>query len=201
MKTSRSGWILTALVTLLPAVAWAQEPDSTWRLIRPEGVDRASALVDSVYIDRQLPAGTIDAGDFAAYLMARLGATRLPPDFNYRVAIDSTQIRLAGTLGDLPPEARRSLSQLMMLFPPDSRLEAQITLQQAGAQAVRFHLNAVSIRGQPVPEMILQPLLANVGTQYPALTRTGRDLYVQIPDGATMKLVDSGVQVVGPPAR
>lgn len=188
------------LLTLLPASAWAQDADSTWKVIRSEGVLRASALVDSVFVDRQLTSATVDGGDFAAYLMARLGATRLPPDFNYRVAIDSTQIRLGGTLSELPPEARRSLSQLMMLFPPDSRLEARITLHGAGKQAVRFHLDAVSIRGLPVPESILQPVMTNIGTQYPALTATGRDLYVQVPDGATMQLVPGGVRLAGPPA-
>jgi hypothetical protein len=201
VRLTRPGWLATLLLTLLPAVAWAQEPDSSWKIIRSEGVLRASALVDSVFVDRQLPAATVDGGDFAAYLMARLGATNLPPDFNYRVAIDSTQIRLGGKLSELPPEAKRSLSQLMSFFPPDSRLEAQITLHGAGKQAVRFHLNAVSINGTGVPEMILQPLLTNIGRQYPALTATGRDLYVQVPDGATIQLVDGGVRLVGPPPR
>jgi hypothetical protein len=189
------------LLTLVPAVSWAQEPDSTWKLIRPDGVPRASSLVDSVFVDRQLPTTTVDGGDFAAYLMARLGATNLPTDFNYRVAIDSSQIRIGGKLSELPPEARRSLSQLMMLFPPDSRVEARITLQGAGKQAVRFHLDAVSIRGLPVPESILQPVMTNIGRQYPALTATGRDLYVQVPEGATMQLGNGVVRLVGPPAR
>lgn len=189
------------LLTLVPAVGWAQEPDSSWKIIRSEGVLRASAQVDSVFVDRQLPSAMVDGGDFAAYLMARLGATQLPPDFNYRVAIDSTQIRIGGRLSELPPEARRSLSQLMVLFPPDSRLEARITLQVAGKVAVRFHLDAVSIRGLPVPETILQPVMTSIGKQYPALTATGRDLYVQVPEGATMQLVDGAVRLVGPPAR
>lgn len=201
MKISGRGWILLLFLTLLPAVAWAQEPDSTWKVIRPEGVSRASALVDSVFVDRQLPTATVEGGDFAAYLMARLGATNLPPDFNYRVAIDSTQIRIGGKLSDLPPEARRSLSQLMMLFSPDSRLEARITLHSAGKVAVRFHLDAVSIRGLPVPETILQPVMTNIGRQYPALTATGRDLYVQVPERATMQLVAGGVRLTGPPAQ
>lgn len=189
-----------ALLVMAPAVTTAQEPDSTWKIIRPEGVFRASALVDSVYVDRQLPMATVDGGDFAAYLMARLGATNLPPDFNYRVATDSSQIRLGGKLSDLPPEARRALSQLMMLFSPDSRLEARITLHGAGKEAVRFHLDGVSIRGIPVPESILQPVLTNVGRQYPALTATGRDLYVQVPARATMQLIAGGVRLTGPPA-
>ncbi len=201
VKTARRILLPLMFITALPAVSWAQTPDSSWKVIRSEGVLRASALVDSVFVDRQLPAATVDGGDFAAYLMARLGATNLPPDFNYRVATDSTQIRLGGKLSELPPEAKRSLSQLMSFFPPDSRLEAQITLHGAGKQAVRFHLNAVSIGGTAVPEMILQPVLTNIGRQYPALTATGRDLYVQVPDGARMQLIDGGVRLIGPAAR
>lgn len=199
MIIARRFWSALLLLTLLPAAAWAQEPDSSWKLIRPDGVARASALVDSVFVDRQLPAAPVDGGDFAAYLMARLGATNLPPDFNYRVATDSTQIRIAGNLSDLPPEARRALSQLLMLFSPDSRVEVRITLFGAGKQAVRFHLDAVSIRGIPVPESILQPVMTNIGRQYPALTATGRDLYVQVPERATMQLVTGGVRLAGPP--
>lgn len=198
MRTIRFALLL---LTLVPAVSYAQESDSSWKIIRKEGVLRASALVDSVFVDRQLPSATVDGGDFAAYLMARLGATNLPPDFNYRVAIDSSAIRIGGKLSELPPEARRSLSQLMMLFSPDSRLEARITLSGAGKQAVRFHLDAVSIRGLPVPESILEPVMTNIGRQYPALTATGRDLYVQVPDGATMRLVAGAVRLIGPPAR
>lgn len=193
--------LLAAMLLLMaPAVTHAQEPDSSWKVIRKEGVSRASALVDSVYIDRQLPTATVDGGDFAAYLIARLGATELPPDFNYRVAIDATQIRLSGRLSDLPPDAQRSLSQLLMVFPPDSKLEAQITLHPAGAQAVRFHLASVKVRGVPVPESILGPVMANVGRQYPALTATGRDLLVQIPERAGMALVSGGVRLTAPPS-
>ncbi len=192
--------LLAIMALTLSSSAAAQTPESTWKVIRPDGVARASALVDSVYIDHHLKEAVVDGGDFAAYLMARLGAANLPPDFNYRVAIDPTEIRLSGRLSELPPEAQRSLSQLLMVFPADSKLEAQITLHRAGPQAVRFHLAGVRVRGIPVPETILTPVMNNIGNQYPVLTSTGRDLLVQVPERAAMTLVPGGVRLTAAPA-
>jgi hypothetical protein len=174
-------------------------PDPVWKPIGPEGVLRASALVDSVFVDHQLGRATVDGGDFAAYLMARLGASNLPRDFGYRVAIDTSGIRIGGRVADLPPEARRALAQLIMILPADTRLEAQIALQSAGREAVRFHLQGATIHGIPVPETLLQPMMAQVGRQYPALTGSGRDLLVQVPLGGRVELVPGGVRLTGPP--
>lgn len=179
--------------------AQTDEPAETaWKPIAGTGVLRASALVDSVYIDRLLPAATVDGGDFAAYLMARLGLRPFPEDFNFRVAVDTALIRIGGRIRDLPAEARQALSQLVMLLPPDTEIEALVELQRAGREAVRFHLARAKLNGIPVPETFLQPMLSSVGRQYPALTETGRDLLVQIPDGATMRLEEGGVRLTGP---
>ncbi len=168
--------------------------------ITAEGVYRASAAVDSVYIDRLLPAATVSGGDFTAYLMARLGIRRLPPDFRYRVAVAGSQIRIGGRVSELPAEARAALNPLVVWLAPEAWLEAQVELVPAGREAVRFHLRSASVEGIPVPEPVLASVMAGVGEQYPALTKTGRDLLVQIPPGAAMRLVDGGVTLVGPPA-
>lgn len=173
-------------------------PDSSWQAITGEGVLRASAVVDSVYIDRLLPAATVSGGDFTAYLMARLGIRRLPPDFHYRVAVDSTQIRIGGRVSELPAEARAALHPLVTWLAPEAWLEAQVELLPAGREAVRFRLRSARVKGMPIPEAVLAPVLAGVGEQYPALTRTGRDLLVQIPPGAAMRLVPGGVELIGP---
>lgn len=185
-------------LTLLGRSLTAQSPTTDPRPISPEGVVRASAMVDSVFIDRQLPRATIDGGDFAAYLMARLGARNLPPDFAYTVVIDTSLIRIGGTIAELPREAREALSQVVLLLPPDTRLEAQIEVARAGREAVRFHLRTATVQGVPIPEPFLAPTMANIGRQYPALTATGRDLYVQVPAGATISLDPSGVILIGP---
>ena len=194
---------LRALVPLLliaaplPAQGSA---DSTWRPITADGILRASALVDSVYIDRQLPRARVDAGDFAAYLLARLGAGALPADFGYRVTMDTLSARIGGRAMDLPDLAKQSLSQLVMFLPPQTWLEADIRLLPAGTAGLRFHLERASVQGIPVPEAVLTPLLASVGRQYPALTASGRDLYVQIPSGARMEL-EPGAVLLTAPAR
>ena len=176
----------------------AQQGDSAWRPIATEGVLRASAIVDSVFVDHQLRRATVDGGDFTAYLMARLGIQTLPPDFGFRVLADSSMIRIGGRISDLPSEARRALAQLVMVLPPSTRLEAQVTLLPAGRQATRFHLHGATVQGIPVPDALLNSMMRNVGQQYPALTETGRDLFVQVPTGGKMVLQPGGVQLTAP---
>jgi hypothetical protein len=188
---------LAAALRAVPQLA-AQQADPAWEPIATEGVLRASALVDSVYVDRQLRQATVDGGDFTAYLMARLGIRTLPPDFGYRVLVDSTMIRIGGRIADLPPDARRALAQLVLVLPPATRLEAQMILLSAGREAVRFHLAGATVQGIPVPQSVLDPLMASVGRQYPALTETGRDLFVQVPPGGKMALVAGGVRLTAP---
>jgi hypothetical protein len=176
----------------------AQQGDSTWKPIATEGVLRASAIVDSVFVDQHLKQATVEGGDFTAYLMARLGIPTLPPDFGFRVRVDSSMIRIGGRISDLPAQAKQALAQLVMVLPPSTRLEAQVTLLPAGKQAVRFQLNGATVQGIPVPEAVLNSMMRNVGQQYPALTETGRDLFVQVPTGGRMTLVPGGVQLTAP---
>lgn len=176
----------------------AQQGDSAWKPIASEGVPRASAIVDSVFVDHRLRQAAVDGGDFTAYLMARLGILTLPPDFGFRVLVDSKLLRIGGRISDLPSEARQALAQLVMLLPAGTRLEAQVTLVPAGRQAVRFHLSGATVQGIPVPETVLNSMMRNVGQQYPALTETGRDLFVQVPEGGKMTLTSGAVLLTGP---
>ncbi len=194
-------WPLLALLLAaapLGAQAPAPPPDSVWQEITAAGVFRASATVDSVYIDRHLRTARVEGGDLAAYLMARLGLRQFPDTFGFRVQVDTGQIRLAGQLGQLPPEARRALAQGLLLLPPETALEARVQLVPAGPIAVRFHLAEARINGIPIPETFLSPLLAGVGRQYPELTASGRDLFIQVPEGALMRLEPGGVRLTGP---
>jgi hypothetical protein len=181
------------LATLLIPVSLAGQ-DSTWQAITPEGVVRASSLVDSVFIDKQINQAVVGG----AYLMARLGVNRIPPDFQYRVRVDTALIHLGGRLADLPEEAKSSLGPLVMFLKPETRLLAEIDLQTAGPRAVHFRLRSVLIDGVPVPESLLQPVMASVGDEYPALTSSGRDLYVEIPQGGRMALRPDSVALALP---
>ncbi len=185
--------------TLGMASLTAQTPGDTLpgRPITTLGVLRAAAVVDSVFVDRTLRETTVDGGDFTAYLMARLGVTVLPPDFGIRVATDDSLLHIGGRLADLPHEVRQQLSQLTLLFPPDTRIEAQVVLVRAGKDAMRFHLQGISLGGTPLPDFLVDPVFREIGRRYPALTESGRDLLVALPEGATMRLVRAGVFLKG----
>ena len=185
------------IITLLvPGTGRAQ--DSTGHPVSAAGVLRAAAMVDSVFVDRRIGAGTANAGDFTAYLMARLGMRSIPDDFRFRVESDSQEIRIFGRVADLPPEAQATLSPLVAFLTPEVRLVAEVELARAGRQAVRFHLRTATIGGIPVPEPFLASVMAGVGRQYPALTASGRDLYIQIPEGGAIQISPSGVRLIGP---
>ena len=196
---TRLGLIAALLLAASPAAAQTSTAvGELWAPITAAGVEHASALVDSVYVDRLLPRAVVPGGDFSAYLMARLGMRVLPPDFGFKVAIDTGLIRIGGRISDLPAEARQALSQLVLMLPAQTRLEAQVELLPAGREAVRFHLRSATVDGVAIPEILLVSLMGSVGKQYPALTETGRDLYVQIPAGAGVRLVPGAVLLTGP---
>jgi hypothetical protein len=193
-----SGMALAALGVLAGAIPAQERPDSTGpapgRITRA-GVVRAQAVVDSVFLDRHAPAGQIEGGDWASYLMARLGVTPLPENSEILIAVDTQGIVLSGRLQDLPAEARAMLGPLAALVDSGTVLAADIALIPAGRGLSHFRLTGVRIGWLPVPEIILRAMLLEVGDQYPALTKSGRDLYVEIPPDGRVSLVPGGVRI------
>jgi hypothetical protein len=189
----------TLLLAAAPGAASAQStaPSDS---VTASGVFRASAVVDSVFVDRLADSGFVGAGDWAAYLMARLGVIPIPPDLRIKVVCDTLRIRLSSRLGDLPYEARRALGPLVGMLPPETEIAGDITLSRAAREVVRFHLETVRLNGIPVPDPLVYNALQEVGRQYPALTRSGRDLFVEVPLDATVALAPGGVRLLGPPA-
>jgi hypothetical protein len=186
--------------TALPA--GAQSSDESLPASEPitnEGVVRASAAVDSVLLDGLAPERVVAAGDFASYLMARLGVVPIPVDLRFRVVPDTTVLRLTGRVADLPPEAVREIGPFVAFLDPETRLDALVALSRENLSAFRFRLVEVLIGGTRVPDDILQMVMSDVGRRYPALSRTGRDLFVEVPAGATIALVPGGVRLVAPP--
>lgn len=176
------------------------EPPSVGEPITNEGVLRASAVVDSVLLDGQADERVVGAGDFASYLMARLGVVPIPADLRFRVVPDTAALRLTGRVADLPPEAVREIGPFVAFLDPGTRLDALVALSRENPRAYRFRLTEVLIGGARVPDDILQMVMTDVGRRYPALSRTGRDLFVEVPAGATIDLVQGGVRLVAPPA-
>jgi hypothetical protein len=173
---------LGALLGAAPAFAQTQGR------ITPAGVARAQAVVDSVFLDRKAPRGAIEGGDWASYLMARLGVTPLPDSVGIVVVVDSQLITFSGRIQDLPSEARAMLGPLSALVDPATVLSAEIEQMPADKGLTHFRLRKVSVGPFPVPETMLRSMMMDIGDKYPALTQTGRDLYVQIPPDGRVTL-------------
>jgi hypothetical protein len=168
--------------------------------ITPAGVVRAQAVVDSVFLDRKSREGFIDGGDWASYLMVRLGVTPLPDSIGITVTTDSQAITFTGRIQDLPPEGRAMLGPLLALMDSSTVLAVEVVQLPANTGIAHFQLSRVTVGGFPVPDIVLRSMLLNIGDRYPELTKTGRDLFVQIPADGSIVLVQYGVRLAAPPA-
>jgi hypothetical protein len=191
---SPMNFALSALLLTQAAAA----SDTTGALMTNAGVIRAAGAVDSVFVAKSRDSALIDAGDWTAYLMARLGVKPIP-EMGLRVVIDPARLRVRGALRDIPPEARANLASLLAMLDPATPIEAVISLDRAASHAIRFHLDSAFVAGFHIPEAILGPALRVVGDKYPVLANGGRDLFVEIPAGALVQLTPAGVQLVAPP--
>ena len=189
---------LIGLVLALPATGAAAQANGRANL-SAEGVVRAAAMVDSVFLDRSRLDGYVAPGDWASYMLARLGAGPIPDSLGIVVAIDTAHIEVRGRLQDLPPESRALLGPLANVVDSTTEIVADILYQRTGKEVARFWLRGLIVNGFPFPEFLLAPMMARVGRQYPELTRSGRDLYVQIPADAAITLVDSAVLLTASP--
>jgi hypothetical protein len=184
---------LVAGMTLIGRAA-AQQGGKDGRLSR-DGVVRATATVDSVFVARTAKSGRVEGGDWGSYLLARLGAGAIPDTLAIVIAVDTAHIEVHGRLQDLPLEARRLLGPLATMVDSSTVVAADVALQRTGREIVRFYLRGIKINGFPFPEFLLGPMMAQVGRQYPALTASGRDLYVQIPPDGSVRLGDGAVLI------
>lgn len=174
--------------------AGARTPVEPHRLSNA-GVYRAAAQVDSVYVDRVNRQAFVPGGDFASYLVARLGVRPVPDDLAIDVGVDPGAVTLSSQIRQLPPAVRAALGPALMLFNPESVVAADVALMRDQPGVVRFHLRSLLVDGNPIPEMLVGPLMAQLGARYPKLTSTGRDLLVSIPADGTMRLEQGGVRV------
>jgi len=184
-------------VIALAAMVATQTPTGR---ITPAGVVRAQAVVDSVFLDRKARDGFIDGGDWASYLMVRLGVTPLPDSVGIVVTTDSQAITFTGRIQDLPAEGRAMLGPLLAMLDSSTVLAAEVVQLPASTGLAHFQLSRVTVGGFPVPEIVLRSMLFNVGDRYPELTKSGRDLFVQIPPDGSIVLVHDGVRLTAPAA-
>jgi hypothetical protein len=159
------------------------------------GVLRASARVDSVYVARINRQAFVDAGDFASYLIARLGVRPFPDNLAINVGVDTGAVTLSSQVQQLPPAVKASLGPALMFLDPSSVIAADVALFKNQPGVMRFHLRSLLVNGVAMPEALLSPLMSQVGARYPALTQTGRDILISIPQDGTMRLENGGVRV------
>lgn len=166
------------------------------------GAYRAAARVDSVYVDRVNHQAFVEGADFASYLVARLGVRPVPDNLAIDVGVDTAAVTLSSQVQQLPPAVKAALGPALMFLSDESVIAADIALVHSQSGMVRFHLRSLLLNGGALPEALLAPLMAQVGARYPALTSTGRDLLVAIPEDGTMRLEQGGVRVAirGKPA-
>lgn len=168
-------------------------------ILSSAGATRAGTAVGQVYVDRVTPELKVEGGDFASHLLERLGVRPVPDGLEVRVAVDQRAVTLTSRVRDLPPQVREMLGPSLNFVSPDAVIAGDVGLTVDGPGVVRFRLRGITLDGMTVPEMILGPMLAEVGRRVPALTKTGRDLLVAIPPKAALELVSGGVRLVGPP--
>ncbi len=185
--------IAAALFGMAPALTAQSNPEPG--KLSMAGVMRGSAMVDSVFVDRTLPAGKIEGGDWASYLLARLGAGPMPDGLGIIVSVDTSHIDVRGRLQDLPLEARALLGPIATMVDSSTMISAAVLMQRTGPEVLRFWLRSITVNGMALPEFILGQMMASVGRQYPALTRTGRDLYIQVPRDGIVRLGSRAVHL------
>jgi hypothetical protein len=81
------------------------------------------------------------------------------------------------------------------MLPPQTVIAGDITASRAARHVVRFHLDVVRVNGVTVPEPLVYGAMRDVGRRYPALSRSGRDLFVEVPPDALVALVTGGVRL------
>jgi hypothetical protein len=148
-----------------------------------------------VYTQRINRQAFVDAGDFASYLIARLGVKPFPDNLAIDIGVDTGAVTLSSQVQQLPPAVKASLGPALMFLDPSSVIAADVALFKKQPGVMRFHLRSLLVNGVAMPEALLSPIMSQVGARYPALTETGRDLLVSIPQDGTMRLEHGGVRV------
>jgi hypothetical protein len=103
IRSRTAGQCLAAVAILAGAPvssASAQEPLPGSR-ISNAGVFRADSAVEAVFLARTRLVDTVDIGDFASHLLARLGVPPFPDSLKFAVTSDSARVRIVGRLGVL----------------------------------------------------------------------------------------------------
>jgi hypothetical protein len=178
-----------------PAAPAARSQDPAGEPLTNAGLARAAARVDSVFVSRTARQALIRGGDFASYLIGRLGVNPIPPDLTLRVTVQPSGMVLAGRLGDLPAQARDAMGTMFALLPLSTPIAGEIAVARVAPDAVRFRLAGARVNGIPIPETVLNAIMAAVVHQYAAPTPSTRDLVVRVPPEGNLQLLTGWVRL------
>ena len=194
--------VMVALMSIaLASPATAQTRDSLppSRLTNA-GVTRAGLATDSVFVARTRLVDSIDIGDFASFLVAKLGATTLYDSLAFKVTSDSQRVRISGRLMDFPPDSRTEVQPIFSFLDSTSVFVAEMSMPQAESGIMVFRLERLTVRGLPIPDLLVLAALSSYRARYPdKLAAGGKEFHVQIPREARAKLIQNAIVLRMPP--
>jgi hypothetical protein len=193
--------VRAAILACVLVAASAQAQDSLpGSRLSNAGVIRAGSATDSVFVARTRLVDTLDIGDFASFLVAKLGTARLYDSLAFKVTADSQRVRVSGRLMDFPPDSRAQLGPIFSFLDSTSVFVAEVSMPQAQDGIMIFRLEQISVRGLTIPDLLLAAALSSYRTRYPdKLAAGGREFHVEIPREAHAKLVTNGIVLRMPP--
>ncbi|HEY4102210.1 MAG TPA: hypothetical protein VGM20_15170 [Gemmatimonadales bacterium] len=195
----RKLWVFLALVMVVAALRLGAQ-DTLGSRITNAGAVRANAATDSVFISRTRLADTVDIGDFASAMLARIGAPPFDDSLGFRVFSDGRSIRIRGRLMDFPPDSRAELGPIFSFLDSTSVWEAQISMPQRDSGIMRFRLDRVTVRGFPIPDLLLLAAVSQYSKRYPGMLQAGgRAFDVGMPKEAKVSLITNGIVLKMPP--
>lgn len=193
-------WLLAlTLLAMASAPAPAQDTLPGTRLTNA-GVLRAGFATDSVFVARVRVVDTINIGDFASFLIAKLGGTTLYDSLQFKVTSDSQRVRISGRLMDFPPDSRREISPIFAFLDSTSVFVAEISMPQADSGIMVFRLERLTVRGLAIPDLLVLVALSSYRAKYPdKLAAGGKEFHVEIPRRAHAALIKDAIILGIPP--
>ena len=184
------------LLTLLavPLLGLRAQDSLPGSRISNAGVLRAEAATDSVFINRSRLVDTVDIGDFASFLLARIGAPPFDDSLAFKVTADSQRIHISGRLMDFPADSRAEIGPIFRFLDSTSVWVAQISMPQAENGIIIFRFEGLRVSGLPIPDLLVAAALDEYRQRYPRmLAANGREFHVEIPREARVRLVHNGI--------
>ena len=164
------------------------------------GVVRAGSATDSVFVARTRAVDTINIGDFASFLIAKLGGTRLYDSLQFKVTSDTQRVRISGRLMDFPADSRSEISPIFAFLDSTSVFVAEISMPQADSGIMVFRLERLTVRGLTIPDLLVLAALSSYRAKYPdKLAAGGKEFHAEIPRQAHAKLIKDAIVLRMPP--